>query len=130
MNDKGKRREASRSGVHTEAELATPEGKRLAGVIKDVSIRGVFVQCGEKPAVGSVCSILFFLGGRESGQSFAAKGRVVRVSDDGAALEFLEVTDEGLHHLRNLILYNSPDPDQAQREFDERLGLRKPPEPT
>jgi len=51
---------------------------------------------------------------------------VVRSAPDGIAIHFRELLGlDSYEHLRNLILHNAVDPDQAEQEFESHIGLRK-----
>jgi hypothetical protein len=45
------------------------------------------------------------------------EGKVVRPSKEGAAIDFVSMDPDTYMHLRNLILHNANDPDQAEQEF-------------
>ncbi len=59
-----------------------------------------------------------------SGSELQVGGQVARVEAEGIGIRFTEVPLDSLDDLRNLILYNSPDPDQVEREFGSNLGLK------
>ena len=47
------------------------------------------------------------------------KGEVVRVEPDGLALHFSEIDFDSFYHLKNIIYYNSEDPDQVDLELTD-----------
>jgi len=53
------------------------------------------------------------------------KGRVQRVAEEGMGLLFTEIGLEAYEHLRDLILLNVDDLEQAEEELKNHLGLKK-----
>jgi hypothetical protein len=53
------------------------------------------------------------------------KGRVQRITGEGIALLFTEVSLEAYEHLHNLVLLNTDDPEKAKREFKNHLGMKQ-----
>jgi hypothetical protein len=53
-----------------------------------------------------------------------ADGRIIRSGTGELAVEFIEIELEGYQHLRQLILNNAEDPDQAEQQFNEHRGIR------
>jgi hypothetical protein len=41
------------------------------------------------------------------------------------AVAFDEVNLDGYHHLKQLVLFNALDPDQAVEEIEQHVGLRR-----
>jgi hypothetical protein len=90
--------------------------------VDNLSLRGLLVLSALRPAAESGCTIGIRLGGTAA--EVQATGRVVRTTDNGFAVRFTEIVGlDSLEHLRNLIRYNSHNPDQVEQEFRTHLGL-------
>lgn len=108
-----------------EAEVAVGESTIVSGDTHDVSMKGLSLECSERPPVGAACRVSLFLGGRASGVQVKASGRVARATDSGFAIEFTELSARSLEHLRNLVLHNAPHTEEVEQEFKNHLGLKR-----
>lgn len=82
--------------------------------IKGVSILGI---TGHK--IGEICEVFLALSGSTSELRLEMKAEVVRVDKAGIALHFTEVDLDSYYHLKNIIYYNSEDPDLIKTELSE-----------
>ncbi len=80
-------------------------------------MKGLFARASETLPVHSECRVVLQLGGPNSDLTIEVGGRVVRSDPDGKAVEFSEIGMDSYFHLKNLVLYNSVDVEQAEREF-------------
>lgn len=113
-----------RSSVPVDCIFA--DGRILAGATKDVSLNGCFVPCPQPPPEDTPCTAVLHLDGRGGAIRVEAHAEVARVRAEGFALRFNELVEiDSYQHLRNLILYNAADPNQAENEFDSHLGLKR-----
>lgn len=102
-------------------------GRTLNGRSRDVSLSGALVVCDQVLSVGTKCTCTLILDGGEAQVRIRAAGAVVRHVKDGMAIRFDELLDpESYDHLCQLIRYNALDPDKAEREIAEHIGLKKP----
>lgn len=72
----------------------------------DISVGGVFVQGVSKVENGEKCEVEFRLTGRSSSLLLEMAGEVVRVTEDGVGLQFLEVDPDSFCHLQNIVYFN------------------------
>lgn len=123
------RREFTRAAVDMTVTLEEEGRPLVVSQLENVSLRGAFVATREPPPIGTRVTVRIDLGGvDEDGTPLEvrAAGRVVRVDANGCGLEFVELHGLGsLEHLRNLVLYNAPEPAQAEAEFRTHLGLER-----
>jgi hypothetical protein len=70
---------------------------------------------------GSPCRMTIHLHGGSSELSFRLAGEVVRVDGDGAAVRFTGIDIDSFYHLRNIVYYNSGDPDRLADEFISQI---------
>lgn len=120
------KREFSRAPVSVEIEVTAKGFGLSAQSVRDVSIGGVSLgPCEQSTPLGSRCQVRLFVGGRASGVCIEATGEIVRVDEAGVGIMFTEINGtESYHHLRQLVLLNSGDPDGAGQEFAAHLGLK------
>jgi hypothetical protein len=87
----------------------------------DLSLKGVFVLGVTGHATGENCLVSLRLVGSTSHLTLKMKGTVVRVAEDGLALHFYEMDLDSFFHLKNILYYNSEDPDVLDEELSSQL---------
>ncbi len=87
----------------------------------DLSLQGVYVPgvCGHE--IGEECELNLHLTGMSSDIILKMKGRVMRAEEKGTGLRFFEIDLDSFYHLKNIIYYNSSDPDTLEGEFLEHV---------
>ncbi len=127
MKDKIKEdhREFSRVDIQIIAKVQAKGREMVSTGVHDVSMKGVFVKGRIDWTLGTECEIHLILEGQNPPVDINVKGRVQRVTEEGIALLFTEVGLEAYEHLHNLVLLNTDDPEKAEREFNNHLGLKK-----
>lgn len=83
----------------------------------DLSLKGVFVLGVSGHTIGENCQVSLHLTGSTSQLSLEIRGTVVRVEEDGLALHFYEMDLDSFFHLKNILYYNSEDPDMLEMEL-------------
>jgi hypothetical protein len=126
MDEHPIKREFTRVRRATQAELSSGE-ETLRGQVRDISLKGLYVLCEPRWQAGTECQVAVKLGLDAEGELLVgARGKVVRVGSDGLGVEFTQLHGlESYWHLRNIVLYNAPDPEQAEQEFAAHVGLRR-----
>lgn len=84
----------------------------------DLSIKGVFVQGITGRSIGDRCAVELHLAGTSSQLLLRMDGEVVRVEKNGIAIKFSEIDLDSFYHLRNIVYYNSENPDELAGEDD------------
>ncbi|MHB8149659.1 MAG: PilZ domain-containing protein [Desulfobulbia bacterium] len=87
----------------------------------DLSLKGVFVLGVTGHKVGENCLVSLRLVGSTSHLTLKMKGTVVRVEEDGLALHFYEMDLDSFFHLKNILYYNSEDPDVLDEELSTQI---------
>lgn len=119
------RREFSRVAIRLRAEITANGKVHRDGTMENLSLKGGFYRVPDPPRDGVPVDVLLHLEGTEI--TVHARGFVVRAGPAGCALQFTEIIGlDSLEHLRNLILFNSPNPQQVEQEFRSHLGLKRP----
>ncbi len=116
-------REFTRVPVTLRAEVLLASGQ-VSGSATEISMKGLFVHCAARPAVGEDCTLTLHLGDTE--EAIETQGHVVGQSDQGFAVQFDKILGlTSYEHLHNLVLYNARDTDKIESEFQTHLGLRR-----
>ncbi len=93
----------------------------------DLSMSGIRLNTNEAiPSPGSTCRVKIILQASDNRVSLGAHGKVVRSAPGSLAVEFSDLDLDSYHHLRNLILNNTDEPEKAEREFTSHWGIRPP----
>ncbi len=86
---------------------------------ENLSLKGVCVPGISGHEVGETCEVALALSGSTSQLVLNMQGRVVRVEAERIALVFTEIDLDSYYHLKNIIYYNSEDPDKIEQELQE-----------
>jgi hypothetical protein len=96
----------------------------INGMVDNLSMNGMFLTTEKTVACESPLEIAIILSGSSSMLSIRLKGRVVRQTEAGMAVEFQEMDLDSFIHLRNIIAQNSDDPDAVYEEYYQTI-IRK-----
>ncbi len=119
------RREFSRVSVAMRVEVTAGKKTILSPGLKNISMGGLFLISPEKLTVGSDCQVVIFLEDPKRQGRITARGKTVRVTEEGMAIHFEEIIGpESYHHLRNLVLYNAPDAERLEKEIEDHIGVK------
>ncbi len=91
----------------------------------DLSMNGIFVECDEPLPLGTKCELTLLLDGTDPVIRAECGGVIRRITPEGMAIEFVEMTLESYEHMQNLVRFNAPDLNAVEKEFKEHLGLKK-----
>lgn len=117
-------REFTRVPLRVRAEVKGGGFAIASSVTQNVSLKGLFVACSVPLPQATECQITLFLG--DGDIQIQAEGTVVHSYPEGIALQFTRILGlESFEHLRNLVLYNAPDPDQVENEFNTSTGIHR-----
>lgn len=83
----------------------------------NMSLKGVYVLGVSGIAKGAKCGVSLHLSGATSELMVKMTGEVVRVEEDGVALRFSEIDLDSFFHLRNIVYFNSENPDVVEEEL-------------
>lgn len=119
------KREFTRVTMKTEVVLHMTNGIELRGCLHDVSMNGLFVSGELDLEEGDGCELEIPLADVPDGPCVRARGHVARVTQEGVAIEFDEVPLDSYEHLKNLVILNATDANQAEAQIATHLGLRR-----
>jgi hypothetical protein len=110
-------RKNSRVPFQTIIGLDFPNQSHAECESQDLSLKGVFVHgvTGHQP--GEKCLVSLRLAGSASRITLEMQGTVVRTEKAGLALHFDEMDLDTFSHLKNILYYNSENPDTLDEEF-------------
>ena len=90
--------------------------------IINLSVGGCLLGVNDGFTVGQECIVTVLLSRMEPG--VIVYGKIVRVAEGEASIQFTSVTPENLRHLQNIIRYNADDPELIEDELIARTGLQ------
>ncbi len=85
----------------------------------DISVSGVFVEGVGGVECGERCALEFQLIGRTSTLVLEMSAEVVRIVDDGVALQFVQVDQDSFCHLQNIVYFNYQQAGQLGGGYEE-----------
>jgi len=84
---------------------------------RDLSLRGIYCYTNEPLPEGTKVEIRLQLLGTSSALSLNIKAHVVRVDCEGMALQFDLIDLDSLFYLKNILYYNSGNPEKIDTEL-------------
>ena len=111
------KRKNTRVTFQTSADLKFIDTSYSKCETENLSVKGVSVLGITGHQVGEKCELNLALSGSTSELRLEMKGEIVRVEENGVALHFTEIDLDSFYHLKNIVYYNSEDPDTIQAEF-------------
>ncbi len=91
-------------------------GRVTTQMSKDISMRGLYCFTDSPLPEGTRCLIEIVLTGTSTELKIRIEGHVVRSEPDGMALYFDALDLDAFIHLKNVLYYNSGDPERIDRE--------------
>lgn len=86
-------------------------GITLEGDSSNLSVKGIFVKTDEKIPVDAQCAVKIYFSGTSVPLCLSVAGTVVRSEPTGIAIAFNGIDLDSYAELRNIVRYNSQDPD-------------------
>ena len=108
-------------------EVAVRVGDRIirANTEINVSMGGLHMMSDDAlPAPGVPCRVSIMLSSFENKLLIEADGKVIRSEPGSLAVEFTQLDLDSYHHLRQLIINNTDEPEKAEQEFASHWGIR------
>ncbi len=126
MQEKPKdRRKHTRVSLKLDAELQLDDSVTVTGKLKNISFSGVFMYCVNPTniQVGMTGLLKIFLKTDPHINIIYFRCQVVRTTESGAGIRFINTDVEGYQQFKNLMIYNSTDPDTLLDELKKHPGL-------
>lgn len=123
MSGEENKREFTRVPIQVPIEVQAGD-RIIHGLLTgNVSMKGLLVGTKEVLPEGTSCILRIVLG--EGAAEVRAEATVARVYPGALALQFSRILGtESFEHLRQLVLYNAPDPEQVESEFHAHAGIK------
>ena len=94
-----------------------------ADEICNLSIGGCLLPFDVPYPLGTSCHIEILLNQEDPSLCVDVEGEIVRKKSEVTAIRFTRIDPDSLFHLRNIVRYNSPDPDAVEDEIEKHPGL-------
>lgn len=121
MNDK---RGRIRAPFKIKITLITSVKKIEIGDSRNISLNGVFVETHEKLPIGSECRVLITLTEIKPSIILSIESEIVRHDPTGMGITFKKMEVDDYEHLRNIVLYNTPETEAFIHQSLERPGFK------
>lgn len=109
------RRKKPRVDFKTSIVLKTDLSEiHIEGSSKDLSLKGIFIHTQEKIAMDAQCQVEVNLTGMTEQLVLYMQGNVIRKEKNGVAIAFESIDLDSYTHLKNLVRYNTADPDDIE----------------
>ncbi len=120
------RRSFVRVPFNTETEVQVDKRVIRSSEGIDVSLSGLRLASSEAVDPGTLCQVKIILQTPDTRLFIEAKGTVIRSAAGTLGIQFTELDLDSYLHLRQLILYNTEEPEKAEQEFSSHWGIRTP----
>lgn len=106
------KRKKQRVDFKTKISLKTDQSElNIEGSSKDLSLKGIFIQTNQNIALNTKCDIEIYLTGMTEKFVLNMQGITIRQEDNGIAVEFISMDLDSYTHLKNILRYNTQNPD-------------------
>jgi hypothetical protein len=102
--------------------LSGPIG--ISGLVDNLSMKGMFLNTEERLPGDFPLEVSVTLHCSSSVFSIKFKGRALRQTETGIAIEFQEMDLDSFIHLRNIVANNSDDPDSVYEEYYKSIASK------
>jgi hypothetical protein len=121
------RRRRTRAPFHTRARFIIQGEALVSSDSKDLSLTGVYFFTTVRPEKGTTGEVEITLGLGKHPLTLRFKGVVARTDENGIGVRFLEMDPTSFIHLKNLLYYNTGNPEAIDAEiihtpFDPESG--------
>ncbi len=126
MKDKLKaKRKNTRYHIELEATIILSDNSSFKGKTKNLSFGGAYLYCVDSMSVpeGETCFFELTLKGSPHPSIIKFYCNVIHVDDAGFGLKFINIDISDYERFKNLMVYNSPDPDALLAELEKSPGL-------
>lgn len=112
------RRKKTRVNFETQVTVKTKDAEVLSRThSKNISLRGVYLETDCALPLGTPCEVAILLSGTSTLLSIRVRGKVARTDAAGLGIVFESIDPDSYFHLKNLLMHNTSDPDDIEREL-------------
>lgn len=102
-------------------DVYSEKGEVISNKTKNICLKALYVYSDKKPSIGELCDVHMFL---DKDVVLRFKAKVTRCDDEGFVLNFIATDLNSISHLKNILSYNSGDPERIEQELKKMFGLR------
>jgi len=118
------KRKMSRVNFRVDALINYNDMKKVCSV-RDLSLSGIYLATDLDIAIGENVKLTVKIISDSTTGELYLSGIIVRKDSDGLALEFSDLPIDSYLFLRNVVVYNSGDPETIDQEYRRHLASRK-----
>lgn len=126
MKDKLKaKRKNTRYHIELDAAIILSDNTSFKGKTKNLSFGGAYVYCIDSSSVpeGKKCFFELTLEGSPQSSTLKLYCTIVHANEVGVGLKFISIDILDYEQFKNLMIFNSPDPDALLAELETNPGL-------
>ena len=126
MNNKLKEnRKNTRYHIELEGKIILSDNSSFKGKTKNLSFGGAYLYCVNSLSVpeGETCFLELTLEGTPQSRVLKFNCKTIHVNDSGVGLQFITIDIFGYEQFKNLMVFNSSDPDALLAELEKSPGL-------
>ncbi len=124
MNVEKDRRRFLRVSYSTSAILTDEKGNQVSGNIRNLSLKGAFVEAEDSVDIDSPVKVEINVASLSSSLNLSLMGKIVRKDSRGVGVEFTEMDIDTFVHLKSIVALNHGDLDTIEDEFHKFLQSR------
>ncbi len=117
------KRQFTRVQFKVKAEIIVKDVKYATDQISNLSVGGCLLPIKAKLEPESPCRVNILMSGANSELKVRVDGKIIRRDQGTVAVRFTGIDPDSLLHLKNIILYNSPDSQTVEQEIQRHPGL-------
>ena len=100
------------------------DGVEFSSKVTNISLNGAFLETERRLDLGLVVDLSIVLSSLNTDMKVQLKGDVVRLENEGVAVQFKDIELDSFVLLRNIVIYNTGDSSLVDREFEEFIQER------
>ncbi len=119
------KRKNVRYHIELDAVITLQDNTSIKGKTKNLSFGGSYLNCTDAISMpeGNTCFLELHLKGTPQQNVIKFLCNIIHVQDDGVGLQFIDIDIVGYEQFKNLMVFNSPDPDALLAELVQHPGI-------
>ncbi len=125
QSDPKEKRKHTRIQLEFDVELKIDNGALYHGKTKNISFSGLYLYVSNAKDIssGTTGTLTLMRDSQTAENVISFKCQIVRSVDSGVGIRFISIDISGYQEFKNLMIYNSGDPDKLQAELEKDPGL-------
>ena len=119
------KRKNIRYHIELDGKIILSDNSSFKGKTKDLSFGGAYLYCVNSLSVpeGETCFLELTLEGTPQSSILKFYCKIIHVNDSGVGLQFINIDIFHYEQFKNLMVFNSSDPDALLAELEKSPGL-------